>query len=617
MKLRQKLTHLASQNMRRVCFYLFPLFLNLVLYCNLTPSPSLASRTPRFSFDLPGVLRFLLALLLIFIGYVLLTILTRRPWLAALVLSVPLYVISMVDYYKYYALGTRISLDDIIMVFSLHDLWTPQGAAGNGMFFSPLLLVTFPLLCLYIHFLRVLRVGDAVRFHGRRVICGALAMWCLLTFSTNSLAYQIFDPQLQAYSVVPSSRSNAPRLTSIDCLIGSVYYDEFTDERATEDNVQRLLSAYEPQAGTGVRPDILVVMSESYFDLRRVDGLEVDDSLYQNFRRMQSQGCYGRVVVPAFGGGTASSEFEVLSGTSNAALQGTRSPYAGISSWDTLPSFREYFGNEGYDCTYVHPFKGSFYNRANAFAAMGFDRMLFQEDLTVPVEEYSRDIHISDATLTQQLIALLEEETDDPQFIWATSMQNHSPYVTMEENDPWLIDAPEGVLREGELDGLRAYAVGIRDTDQALGQLLDYIDSREKPTALLFFGDHQPLLEGYKKLNGIETDTLYEDLSNLTTDYAIYTNYQAPLTSIDGSDTRRTDRPFSACYLMDVYLTALGMPKDSYLSFLDDAFRHLPVYSLLITQEEGEKKDVRRCRDALDILSYDRAMGEHYSSQIQ
>ena len=68
---------------------------------------------------------------------------------------------------------------------------------------------------------------------------------------------------------------------------------------------------------------------------------------------------------------------------------------------------------------------------------------------------------------------------------------------------------------------------------------------------------------------------------------------------------------------MDVYLTALGMPKDSYLSFLDDAFRHLPVYSLLITQEEGEKKDVRRCRDALDILSYDRAMGEHYSSQIQ
>ena len=94
------------------------------------------------------------------------------------------------------------------------------------------------------------------------------------------------------------------------------------------------------------------------------------------------------MVVPAFGGGTASSEFEVLSGTSNAALQGTRSPYAGISSWDTLPSFREYFGNEGYDCTYVHPFKGSFYNRANAFAAMGFDRMLFQEDLTVPVEEY-------------------------------------------------------------------------------------------------------------------------------------------------------------------------------------------------------------------------------------
>lgn len=601
---------LSASKGRQALFFLFPLFLNLVLYANLTPPASLAGQTPRLDFSAPGLTRFVLSWLLLTIAFLFLSsVFSRRPWLAALLLAAPLYVISIVDFYKYYALGSRISAEDVAMVFSLADLWTPKGAAGNGLFFSPMLFVTGPLLAAY---LWRMKQAEGPRFVSRRLTGGVLAAWLFASFSVNSLAYQIFDPQLQDYQVFPSSR-HSPQLSSIDCLIGSLYYDDFTDRRAEADTIRQILSRYPAQTGGEIRPDIVAIMSESYFDLNRVRGLELEEDLYQNFRRMQARGAGGRIVVPAFGGGTASTEFEVLSGLPNASLRGTRSPYGGVSAQDRLPSFRDYFGQLGYRSCYIHPFKGSFYNRQNAFAAMGFDQILFQEDLTVPVRPYPRDMHISDETLADQIIAQLEQTDGGPQFIWATSMQNHTPYVQLEEEDPILAEDPSGLLSPGELEGINAYAVGIRDTDRALGRLLDYIDSRERPTALLFFGDHQPLLEGYKKLNGVANDQIYQTLDCLTVDYALYANYPASFSAIDGGERDRTDRPFSAYYLMDVLATALDLPKTPYLSLLDQAFSALPVYSLSLRQTGPDPEQAQLCQDALDILAYDRIRGERHS----
>ena len=264
----------AGKRQRRALFFLFPLFLNLALYANLIPPASLAAQTPRFAFDLPGLARFVLSWLLLTIVFFLLSsIVSRRPWLAALLLALPLFVISIVDFYKYYALGSRISAEDIAMVFSLTDLWTPKGAAGAGLFFSPMLFVTGPLLAAYIWRMKKLGI-QGPRLVSRRLTGGVLALWLFASFSMNSLAYQIFDPQLQDYQVFPSSQ-HSPQLSSIDCLIGSLYYDEFTDERATAERIQQIMEPYAAQGGEKLRPDIIVIMSESYFDLNRVQGLEL------------------------------------------------------------------------------------------------------------------------------------------------------------------------------------------------------------------------------------------------------------------------------------------------------------------------------------------------------
>ena len=56
---------LSASKGRQALFFLFPLFLNLVLYANLTPPASLAGQTPRLDFSAPGLTRFVLSWLLL------------------------------------------------------------------------------------------------------------------------------------------------------------------------------------------------------------------------------------------------------------------------------------------------------------------------------------------------------------------------------------------------------------------------------------------------------------------------------------------------------------------------------------------------------------------------
>ena len=49
-------------------------------------------------------------------------------------------------------------------------------------------------------------------------------------------------------------------------------------------------------------------------------------------------------------------------------------------------------------------------------------------------------------------------------------------------------------LSEPALTALTTYTQGLYDADQMLGDLAGWIDQRERPTVLQFFGDHLPTL---------------------------------------------------------------------------------------------------------------------------
>ena len=84
-------------------------------------------------------------------------------------------------------------------------------------------------------------------------------------------------------------------------------------------NVERITKKYQKKAKTTSeeKPNIIYVMSESFSDPSRLNGLEIlgGDPL-QDYRTIADQTYSGQMLSQNYGGGTANIEFEALTGFS-------------------------------------------------------------------------------------------------------------------------------------------------------------------------------------------------------------------------------------------------------------------------------------------------------------
>lgn len=231
------------------------------------------------------------------------------------------------------------------------------------------------------------------------------------------------------------------------------------------------------------RPDIIMVMSESFWDPTRLPGTTLSPDPLAFTRKMQS----GHVFSPEFGGMTANVEFEALTGFSNAMLPYGSIPYQQYVRGD-LPSLASFLGKEGYSTLAIHPFQKWFWNRANVYKAFGFDRFLSEESME-PLEKRGR--LAADGALTE-LIIKESEATEDPLFLFAVTLQNHGPYEKNRYPDQRIkVETRAG---EAAATAIHTFAEGMKDSDIGLKRLIDWAAQRERETIIVFFGDHLPPL---------------------------------------------------------------------------------------------------------------------------
>lgn len=234
-------------------------------------------------------------------------------------------------------------------------------------------------------------------------------------------------------------------------------------------------------------PDIIVVQSESLFDVSRLKGIDAD--VMPALRAAASRGWSGELQVPTFGGGTIRTEFEFLTALPLAALPQLRYPYLQLPRGE-IPSIARELRSNGYRTLAIHPNGGAFWNRNHAFRALGFDRFL-DADAFGGAERYGW--YVSDASLVDRIIAEMRDD-DQPQMIMAISIQNHGPY----ESVP-LPEAVDARFLQTSLDApaahaLETYMTLVRASDQAFARLLEFVETRQRDTILLVYGDHLPAL---------------------------------------------------------------------------------------------------------------------------
>lgn len=231
------------------------------------------------------------------------------------------------------------------------------------------------------------------------------------------------------------------------------------------------------------KPDIIVVMSKSFWDPTQLPGVKIDPDPIPTVRSTRS----GSMFSPEFGGMTANVEFEALTGFSNAFLPYGSIPYQQYVR-HKIPSLATFLDSEGYQTRAIHPFGKWFWNRGAVYDAFGFQKFLSEEELP-PMAK--RGPLASDAALTEEIIRQADG-TKDPFFFFAVSLQNHGPYEPHRYGDP--THSVETSASPWSRELLLTYAEGASDADKGLGRLMEWAKARSRPTILAFFGDHLPPL---------------------------------------------------------------------------------------------------------------------------
>lgn len=279
-----------------------------------------------------------------------------------------------------------------------------------------------------------------------------------------------------------------------------------------------LLKDLEPDGlEPSVTPNIIFYQLESFFDLSRVNGVKTSENTIPNFTRLRDEGRGGKLFVSTIGGGTANTEFEVLTGIDLSMFGLGEYPYTTVLKDSTCSTVCYDLDKYGYKSYAIHNHSGSFYGRNTVFERLGFDVFSSIEYMQGDIERTPTDWAM-DGVVFEEVKAVIESE-ESPAFVFAITVEGHGKYP----NDvKWpsseiTVSADEKNQAEYEY-----YANMAHDTDSVLGELIDYVDSLDEPTILIAYGDHLPALDF------TEDDLI--DGNIYMSEYVVYAN-------IDGFET--------------------------------------------------------------------------------
>lgn len=237
------------------------------------------------------------------------------------------------------------------------------------------------------------------------------------------------------------------------------------------------------------QPDIILWLAESFFDPSTLEGLEPCQAL-PALCELEQHAERFELKVPTYGGNTTRTEFEVLTGIPYRLLpSGSYAYETAVTS--TFPSLVWELRTRGYSTLAIHPHVRTFWNRNRAYPLLGFQDFIGEHQLGA----VERDgLWISDQTLTDKVIEQVSTGQAPPNFVFAISMEGHGPYRRHPVADEKAFAAlsPTKALSDNAAAQWRSYLYHATNALSSLQTLLDFIAEREKPTLVVFFGDHLP-----------------------------------------------------------------------------------------------------------------------------
>lgn len=394
-------------------------------------------------------------------------------------------------------------------------------------------------------------------------VLGGVALWgtmicyCYAFFCTGML------PALDIYTQQWVTQRNGFLL---NFSIALRYSSVDKPEGYSKDTVLELMEQY---PGIPADPDkkpvnIVVVMNESFGDLTIFDGLNPSEDPTPFLHSLEENTITGWMYSSVTGGGTATIEFEYLTGFTS-LFQPPHTVAYQLYVEEGMPSLAALAGSQGYATTAFHPYKSSGWNRVLAYQYLDFDRQMYEEDVPNP---YLIRSYISDKSDYEIIYRSTEEE--DSSFFFNVTMQNHSGYAQGWYNLPRHIELPNNLKAADRT--AEQFLDLMKESDLALEELITYYSQCEEPTLVAFFGDHQPPLTNafYEELYGkkLSERTTQEVLQQYAVPFFLWANYDIE---------ERQDVVISPNFLGVLTAQTAGLPLTGYMEFLADLYEVMPA----------------------------------------
>jgi hypothetical protein len=364
--------------------------------------------------------------------------------------------------------------------------------------------------------------------------------------------------------------------------------------------------------------NVYVIVIESLwdpYDLKNVSFTE--DPWDRDFRGLWSKTNKSTAMSPVFGGFTADSEFEILTGQPsnlfNAKVMFTS------SIRNDIPALPALFSEYGYETFAFHPYIKSFWNRYNAYSKLGFNHYYSINDFIL--DDVVKDGFLSDNSLFKQSMELVSKNnTEKPNFVYILTLAEHYPYYNNSAKRPDIIRT------NSSIPTVEAYANMLRYSTLESMNFVEEIIRNDRDALIVITGDHLPILG--RNFSAFVEAGLFAD-STGKFDARMYSNYASvPLIIIDGENGPIDTGKVSMFEIPAIILRLLNFPSPGFISIFSPPdnlkIRPYPGVSLVVDDSEslmlcknsdknGKCGDVSDWIENITILEKDILSGEQIS----
>ncbi|CAK7030153.1 MAG: hypothetical protein DELT_02750 [Desulfovibrio sp.] len=399
----------------------------------------------------------------------------------------------------------------------------------------------------------------------RGVALAASVAFVMLTV-TNSFMNKHFRPDF--WNQNNSAKSHGGLVNFVANIPGSFF---LPPAGYSLDAVNAIAARYTSAAvdTTTVRPDVILIMGESWGDITPPSLVRTNKPVIPFLSGFTNRpdGIYRGLIASTYGGGTSRSEFEVFTGA-NVRYGLHQVPFQ-LSVKKPIPNMVESFKALGYETTALHTGEAGAWGRDKAFPLMGFDRFLAKKDLQRPGSRMIRNTLADELLYTKALNIL--ETAEEPQFIYLITLQTHGGFTQPGYTSPISIEKPAGNFPKTE-----QFLGLLHESDKDMAAFITALEKRERPTVVIAYGDHLPLVDDDYIWKTVKRANPFKDngrMQDFLTFFVVWANYPLP------EEVKAIPQNLSISYLNPYTMLAAGQPLTGYQKFLLDGAKRFPVTS--------------------------------------